>query len=118
VLRHGGVVVADTRDLVRVLETSHPPTFYLPRTAFGEFLHPAKRTTFCEWKGAARYVDVLVPGAAPLRDVGWWYPEWYPEPDHRYPELRDRVAVYAGPFEEITLDGERIRPQPGGFYGG
>ncbi len=114
VLRYGGVVVADTDDLVRVLETSHPPTFYLPRTAFGAFLHPADRTTLCEWKGAARYVDVVVPGAAALRGVGWWYPE----PDRRYPELRDRVAVYAGPFDEITLDGERVRPQPGGFYGG
>jgi uncharacterized protein (DUF427 family) len=45
VLRRAGVVVADTTDLVRVLETSHPPTFYLPRTAFGEFLRPAERTT-------------------------------------------------------------------------
>ena len=84
VLRHGGVVVADTTDLVRILETSHPPTFYLPRTAFGAYLHPARRTTFCEWKGTARYVDIVVPGVAPLRDVGWWYPE----PDRRYPQLR------------------------------
>src|SRR5690242_21947914 len=72
VIRYGGAVVADTRDLVRVLETSHPPTFYLPRTAVGGFLHPADRTTFCEWKGAARYVDGLVPGSAPLRRGGWW----------------------------------------------
>jgi len=70
--------------------------------------------TFCEWKGAARYVDVLVPGAPALREIGWWYPR----PDARYPELLDRVAVYAGPFDEVTLDGERVRPQPGGFYGG
>ena len=70
VLRYGGVVVADTTDLVRILETSHPPTFYLPRTAFGAYLQPATRTTVCEWKGVARYVDVVVPGAAPLRDVG------------------------------------------------
>ncbi len=68
VLRHGGVVVADTTDLVRVLETSHPPTYYLPRAAFGEFLVPVQRTTFCEWKGTARYVDVVVPGAAPLHE--------------------------------------------------
>ena len=114
VLRYGGVVVADTTDLVRVLETSHPPTFYLPRTAFGARLVPVERTTFCEWKGAARYVDVLVAGAPPLREVGWWYPA----PDRRYPELHDRVAVYAAPFDEITLDGERVIPQPGGFYGG
>jgi uncharacterized protein (DUF427 family) len=114
VVRHGGMVVADTTDLVRVLETSHPPTFYLPRSAFGEVLRPVERTTFCEWKGVARYVDVVVPGTAPLRSVGWWYPE----PDGRYPQLRDRAAVYAGAFDEITLDGEVVQPQPGGFYGG
>jgi len=114
VLRRAGVVIADTTDLVRVLETSHPPTFYLPRSAFGEYLQPGERMTFCEWKGAARYVDVVVAGAEPLAEVGWWYPE----PDRRYPELADRVAVYAGPFDEITLDGEVVRPQPGGFYGG
>jgi uncharacterized protein (DUF427 family) len=106
--------VADTTDVVKILETSHPPTFYLPRSVFGEFLHPATRTTFCEWKGIARYVDVVVPGRPPLRDVGWWYPD----PDPRYPRLLDRVAVYAAPFDEITLDGERVTPQPGGFYGG
>ncbi len=112
VLRHGGVVVADTTDLVKVLETSHPPTFYLPRAAFGEFLRHGGRTSYCEWKGAARYVDVVVPGAAPLAEVGWWYP------DPNQSELRDRVAVYAAPFTEITLDGERVTPQPGAFYGG
>lgn len=69
VLRHGGVAVADTTDLVRVLETSHPPTYYLPRSAFGEYLQPVEKTTFCEWKGTARYVDVLVPGCPPLREV-------------------------------------------------
>ena len=114
VLRYGGVVVADTDDVVRVLETSHPPTYYLPRQAFGNHLAPVERITVCEWKGVARYVDVVVAGASPLREVGWWYPR----PDPRYPSLIDRVAVYAGPFEAVTLDGERVLPQPGGFYGG
>ncbi|MGQ0626159.1 MAG: DUF427 domain-containing protein [Sporichthyaceae bacterium] len=114
VLRHAGVVVADTTDLVRVLETAGPPTFYLPRAAFGDYLTAASRTTFCEWKGAARYVDIAVPGAPVLHEVGWWYPEPHP----RYPQLRDRVAVYAGPFESVTLDGVAVTPQPGGFYGG
>lgn len=114
VLRYGGLVVADTTDVVKVLETSHPPTFYLPRSAFGDFLVPAVRETFCEWKGVARYVDIVVPDVPTLRDVGWWYPE----PSARYPQLRDRVAVYAEPFDEITLDGEVVLPQPGGFYGG
>jgi uncharacterized protein (DUF427 family) len=90
VLRYGCVVVADTDDLVRVLETSHPPTYYLPRQAFGNHLVPVERATVCEWKGVARYVDVVVAGASPLREVGWWYPR----PDPRYPSLIDRVAVY------------------------
>jgi len=114
VLRYGGVVVADTDDLVRVLETSHPPTYYLPRQAFGGHLVPAEGTTVCEWKGVARYVDVVVAGVPALRGVGWWYPE----PDPRYPWLVERVAVYPGPFEAVTLGGERVLPQPGGFYGG
>ncbi|MGE3286441.1 MAG: DUF427 domain-containing protein [Pseudonocardia sp.] len=114
VLLRGQTVVADTSDLVRVLETSHPPTYYLPRAAFGDFLHPGERTTVCEWKGVARYVDIVVPGLSPLRNAGWWYPV----PEVHYPELRDRVAVYAGAFDQVTLDGELVTPQPGDFYGG
>ena len=117
VVEHGGVVLADTTKSLRVLETSHPPTYYLPRTAFTDgVLRPAQRRTVCEWKGTARYVDVVVPGAAPLVDVGWWYPEG--DVSATFPELADRVALYPAPFDEITLDGERIEPQPGGFYGG
>ncbi|MGH4022739.1 MAG: DUF427 domain-containing protein [Pseudonocardiaceae bacterium] len=111
---HHDTLVLDTDDVVRVLETSHPPTFYLPRSEFRVMLGTAARLTFCEWKGEARYVDVHVPGAEPLVEVGWWYPE----PDLRYPQLADRVAVYAAPFDEITVDGERVVPQPGEFYGG
>lgn len=113
VLRVAGTVVADTSDLVRVLETSHPPTYYLPRDAFGEHLRSAELTSFCEWKGAARYVHLVV-GETTLSHAGWWYPC----PDVRYPQLRDRVAVYAARFDEVTLDGEVVTPQPGEFYGG
>ncbi|MEO6881535.1 MAG: DUF427 domain-containing protein [Mycobacteriaceae bacterium] len=115
VVRHAGTTVVDTTDVVRVLETSHPPTYYLPRTAFADgVLHPVARRTMCEWKGTARYVDLYVPGAAPLAEIGWWYPK----PDRRYPQLTDRVALYAGPLDEVLLDGEQVTPQPGGFYGG
>jgi uncharacterized protein (DUF427 family) len=109
-----GIEVVDTDDLVRVLETSHPPTYYLPRVAFTPgVLVPGTRRTRCEWKGVARYVDVVVPGVRRV-DVGWWYPQ----PDPRYPLLTDRVALYPGMFDLITLDGEVVIPQPGGFYGG
>ena len=111
---HHGTVVVDTDDTVRVLETSHPPTYYLPRHEYGGLLRAASRLTFCEWKGEARYVDIAVPGTPWLPDVGWWYPM----PDLRYPQLTDRVAVYAAPFDEVTVDGERVTPQPGELYGG
>ena len=111
---HGGILVLDTDDVVRVLETSHPPTYYLPRSEFRVPLLPSSRLTMCEWKGEACYVDLDVPGVGLLRDVGWWYPQ----PDLRYPQLTARVAVYAGPFDEVTLDGEPVTPQPGEFYGG
>ncbi|MDQ4092489.1 MAG: DUF427 domain-containing protein [Actinomycetota bacterium] len=111
---HGGTLVLDTDDVVRVLETSHPPTYYLPRSEFRVPLLAAPRLTMCEWKGEASYIDLEVPGAAPLREVGWWYPQ----PDLRYPQLTDRVAVYVGRLDEVTLDGQPVTPQPGDFYGG
>ena len=115
VVRHSGTLVVDTRDVVRVLETSHPPTYYLPRAAFGVgLLVLGDRRTRCEWKGTAQYVGLVLPGATPLRDIGWWYRT----PDARYGELADRVALYAGPLDEVTVDGEQVEPQPGGFYGG
>lgn len=114
VLLHGGVVVADTSDLVRVLETGHPPAYYLPRAAFADHLRPSDRLTVCEWKGVTHYVDVVVPGRPPLANAGWWFPV----PEVHYPQLRDRVAVYAGMFDQVTLDGELVTPQPGEYYGG
>ncbi|MGH3888408.1 MAG: DUF427 domain-containing protein [Pseudonocardiaceae bacterium] len=111
---HGGTLILDTDDVVRVLETSHPPTYYLPRAEFRVPLLAAPRLTVCEWKGEASYIDLEVPGVAPLREVGWWYPQ----PALRYPQLTDRATVYAGRLDEVTLDGEPVTPQPGEFYGG
>ena len=113
VIRHGGLMVADTADLVRVCETSHPPTYYLPRTAFDPaVLVTGSGRTVCEWKGVASYVDLVVPGSPPLPGIDWWYRE------STYPVLSGRVALYAGPLDEVSLNGERVTPQPGAFYGG
>lgn len=113
-IRLGGELIADTRDAVRVLETSHPPVYYLPRADFVPgALGDAPGSSFCEFKGAARYFDVrggdsVAPGA------GWNYPQ----PSAGFEVLADRVAVYAAPMDECTVDGEVVEPQPGGFYGG
>ena len=114
VVTFGGQTIADTRRAIRVLETSHPPTWYLPLVDVRrDALRAGRGTSFCEWKGGARYVDVVVGDAGAL-DAGWWYPE----PSPRYAPLRDHVAFYAGRVDRVTVDGEIVRPQPGDFYGG
>jgi uncharacterized protein (DUF427 family) len=110
----GGEVVAETSRSWRVLETSHPPTYYLPRAAFtAGSLRDAAGTSFCEWKGVARYLDVVGGGKTAERQA-WWYPE----PAQRYAALADHVALYPGAMDLCTVDGERVEAQPGGFYGG
>lgn len=114
VIRLGGEVVADTTDAVRVLETSHPPVYYLPRAAFAAgALEPAEGSSFCEYKGGARYLSVR--GGTALAERAAWY---YPTPSPGYEQLVDRVAVYPAPMDACEVDGERVTPQDGGFYGG
>lgn len=109
-----GVVVAETRAALRVLETSHPPVYYLPRAAFAESsLKPTDGATWCEFKGVAHYLDVVV-GSRRAERAGWYYPE----PSPGYEQLRDHVALYPGRMDRVTVDGEVVRPQEGGFYGG
>jgi uncharacterized protein (DUF427 family) len=113
-IEHRGVVVAETVRGVRTLETSHPPTYYFPRedVAAG-VLRPAAGSSLCEWKGAAAYFDVMAGGEV-LERVAWSYPE----PTPPFAILRGHVAFYAAPFDACWVDGERVTPQPGGFYGG
>lgn len=113
-IEHVGITLADTRDAVRTLETSHPPSWYLPPAAIARgVLRPSPRRSFCEWKGEARYWHVAVGGQL-LHDVAWSYAD----PTPAFAILRDHVAFYAGPFDRCSVDGETVRPQPGGFYGG
>ncbi|MEV7798116.1 DUF427 domain-containing protein [Microbacterium foliorum] len=113
-IRLGGDLIADTRNAVRVLETSHPPVYYLPITDFIEgALSEASGSSFCEFKGAARYLDVR-GGALVAAGAAWNYP--HPSPG--FEVLSTRVAVYAGPMDECTVGDEVVVPQPGGFYGG
>lgn len=110
----GGEVIAETASAWRILETTHPPTYYLPPGAFRPgVLTPRPRTSFCEWKGVARYLSVTGGGRTEV-DAAWTYPD----PTAAYVALRDHVAVYAGRMEACFVGGERVVPQPGGFYGG
>ena len=110
----GGERIVDTDDVVRVLETSHPPVYYVPIAAFADgALVPASGSSFCEFKGSATYFDVV--GGGIVRSRTAWS---YPRPMRGYEVLADRVAVYAASMDRCTVDGEEVVPQPGGFYGG
>ncbi|GEP01434.1 DUF427 domain-containing protein [Methylobacterium haplocladii] len=110
----GGRTIADTLSGWRVLETSHPPTYYFPRNAVAEgVLGPGQRAGICEWKGRAVMFDVTV-GVQDLPGAAWAYPD--PTPGFR--DIAGAVAFYAGPMEACFVGDVRAEPQPGGFYGG
>ena len=110
----GGMVIAETAAAFRVLETYHPPTWYLPPDAFRPgVLRPAPGSSFCEWKGLARYWT-LAAGDRVEDRVAWSYPD----PTAGFADLADHIAVYAGRMDGCFVDGIRVQPQPGGFYGG
>lgn len=109
-----GVAVADSTRALRVLETSSPPTIYVPpEDVLTEHMRPTEGKTVCEFKGTASYHDVVV-GDRVVESAAWSYRR----PNERYAELRDHVAFYAGRVDEAYLDDERVEPQPGEFYGG
>jgi len=110
----GGVEVCRTTRALQVLETSHPPTWYLPRSDWRPAsLRPAEGSSHCEWKGMADYLDV-VGGGRVAAAAAWGYPA----PSPRFGALIDHVSVYPGPMDRCEVDGATVAPQEGGFYGG
>jgi len=111
----GGVTIADSTAAQRVLETSHPPTIYVPPgdVADGALTPSAARSTFCEWKGVAVYFDVH-GGGRTVTAAAWAYPD----PTARFADLRDHVAFYPSRMDACLLDDETVRSQEGDFYGG
>ncbi len=110
----GGQTVAATERAWRVLETSHPPTYYLPADSFVDgVLRPAAGSSWCEWKGQATYFDLVTPAATAAR-AAWTYLR----PTRPFAALAGAVAVMPALVDRCTVDGETVTPQPGGFYGG
>ena len=113
-IEHGGRTIARTHSAVLTLETSHPPSYYIPPNDIAPgILRRAQGTSLCEWKGAAVYWDFVLEDTV-LQRVGWSYPS----PTAPFAILRDHVAFYAAPFDRCSVDGETVIPQPGQFYGG
>ncbi len=109
-----GTTIADTQRAIRVLETSHPPVWYIPAEDVRmDLLRPTKRQTACEFKGEARYFRISAGGTDRV-DAAWTYPQPLPG----YEAIRGYLAFYPGRVDEAWIDDERVMPQAGDFYGG
>jgi len=109
-----GEKIVSTTDAYRVLETSHPPVYYIPQKDIQmQYVRQSRGSSFCEWKGPATYWTVHV-GNKTASNVGWSYES--PSPDFRV--IKSHIAFYCAPMDSCTVDGEVVLPQPGGFYGG
>ena len=115
VIELNGDVVADTCGALRVLETSHPPVYYIPAEDISPgLLSPVSGTTWCEFKGSACYFDLVWASGQVLRRAAWHYPR----PNAGYDSLVGHIAFYPGRMDRCTVDGETVVAQPGDFYGG
>jgi uncharacterized protein (DUF427 family) len=110
----GGVTIAETTRALRILETWHAPTYYIPpEDVVMAALVPSQRQSHCEWKGRAAYFDLVLDGRR-SRTAAWCYPA----PAARYAALKDHLSFYAGSVDAAHVGDLRVQPQPGDFYGG
>lgn len=109
----GSTTIADSVRTFRVLETSHPPVYYIPpEDICMERLVPTAKQSWCEWKGGAQYFDLCVAEQR-IPNAAWSYPA----PSRSFEPIRDYVAFYPHAVRAF-VNGEPVRPQPGNFYGG
>ena len=109
-----GLVIADSARTKRVLETSHPPVYYIPPDGIEvDYLTATEGRSFCEWKGEARYYSIVVAGQTIERAA--WY---YPHPATRFAAIEGYVAFYPSKVEACYVDEEKVSAQEGDFYGG
>lgn len=109
-----GVIIADTRQAKRVLETSHPPVYYIPPEDIElAYLSPTAHSTWCEWKGRGGYYTVTVADKQ-ARNAAWFYAD----PTPAFIPIKNYVAFYPGKMDACFVDGEPVQAQAGDFYGG
>jgi uncharacterized protein (DUF427 family) len=109
-----GIVIAESSDALRVLETASPPTVYIPPSDVKlEYLEPTHNRSFCEWKGEARYWSIRV-GSRVAADAVWGYPD----PSPAFARIKDYFSFYPGRVDACFIGDDRVEPQPGDFYGG
>ena len=108
------VIIADTNRAKRILETSHPPVYYLPPDDIQmEYLEKNNHRSFCEFKGMAGYYNLDVDGQQ-VTNAAWFYPS----PVTEYADLKDYLAFYPSKMDACYVGDERVQAQEGDFYGG
>ena len=109
------VTIADSCNTYRVLETSHPPVYYIPPEDIQmQYLQPvASSRSFCEWKGLAGYYNLLV-GDRQVINAAWYYPQ----PTTEFMSIKNYLAFYPSKMDACYVDGEPVKAQAGDFYGG
>jgi len=113
-IEFGGEVIAESASALRVLETASPPTIYVPVSDVRmDLTRPASGNTYCEWKGQANYLDVVVGDI--VSEAAAFF---YPEPKPAFAELSNHLSFYVGRVDAAYLGDELVRPQPGPFYAG
>lgn len=106
--------IADTTAGYRVLETSHPPVYYLPAADINrQFVLAAPGSSWCEFKGQASYWSVDVAGRR-SENAAWSYSA----PSPAFADIAGYLAFYASRLDECWVGQERVQPQQGDFYGG
>ena len=109
-----GIVLANTKHAKRILETTHPPVYYIPPTDVKmEYLTTTSRTTYCEWKGVASFYTINVDNKTAPNSA--WY---YRQPSAGYEDIKDYIAFYPSKMDECYVDSEKVEEQKGDFYGG
>ncbi|MEM9982975.1 MAG: DUF427 domain-containing protein [Bacteroidota bacterium] len=109
-----GEQIAHTNKAYRVLETSHPPVYYIPFEDVKQaYLLPSDSATYCEWKGRGLYYHLKVKEKT-VKDAAWYYDN----PTKRFAPIKNYLAFYAHKMDKCLVDGELVTPQPGNFYGG
>jgi len=108
-------VIAETTNGYRILETSHPPTYYFPPEDVRTDLlrKRPKDRSICEFKGQAAYWDIVVNGVE--KQAAAWS---YPDPRGAFEPVRDHFCFYASRVDACYVDGEQVQAQEGDFYGG
>ncbi len=111
-----GIVLAETTRGKRVLETSHPPTYYFPPEDINiklENFIAIPRKTLCEWKGRCEYYDISI-GDKYIKNAAWRY--FAPTPD--FVPIQEYYAFYASVMDACYVNDELVINQAGDFYGG